>query len=913
MSSTTSSTSVRQASLDACLARWKAKAGRVLDPMRQSLGKTSLQVLGVWELVQTQKKEYQDLVRRLTWITEQVLDRVPPDAGGDEATQQMVNALRLVTNQVDKFLRSQPLTPGSAVGGGSCDTVANLGKALDAVTLQFAAIHTVNVGLRLDELQMQNNASLASQGYAWIPRYGTMLRRPTPSSLLIADIPPEPVVFCGRDKLVKSIVRLLLQDRTCRIPLLGPGGMGKTSVAVAVINDTRVKTKYRQDIRFVSCEGLVSADGIVQALAASLGLQANSNPRKTLLQYLSSRACVLLVLDNLETAWDSEDKINVEQLLAKLAEISSLSLVITMRGAVRPAGVDWSEESTHLLRPLSLDAARQVWTRIARTTDSKLDQLLVRLDGLPLAITLMAHQGQLLSPTELLEAYTVEKTALIEEADGGRLTSLDVSIQLSLNSRTMSKSRDATALLSLLSLLPDGVSIAILRRSIPSIRNARKSASALLAVALASKEKDRIRALAPIRDFISTRYPPKDGPLREIRSYFAALTLKAYSIPKDRSKEALDMLSNEFGNITSIQLHFWSTPPLSDVDAGLVATLGLADFSRLTHYGDCLPLLHLAKTKLEHIGNRSGAARCTQILGELLNSHSRYGEAIQKLQEARTTFRRMGNLFLEAQCTRSIGDALRMLCRYTEAMANLEEAQAMFMLLGYRLGIAQCIDTIGRTLYLLHRHDEALAMLKMAKSMFVVLDDPWAEAQSAQGISTVLISLDRHDEAIAILEEVKPVLEKLGNKRGAAQCIHSMGDVLLTLGRYNEGITKLDEAKEAYAGIGDTLSVAQCTAHAGNLLRMLNQSDKALALVETAQRDFEAIGYPIGVAKCKKVRGHIFAEQDRKLEAETCFTDAMRMFQEMDMPQDVQRCRDALSALRAGHSTSSSSLSAECR
>ncbi|KZO96446.1 hypothetical protein CALVIDRAFT_459676, partial [Calocera viscosa TUFC12733] len=339
----------------------------------------------------------------------------------------------------------------------------------------------------------------------------------------LAEIPPAPVVFHGRTNLVDSIVELVCRSATCRIPLLGPGGIGKTSIAATVINNRRVKAKYGRRILFVSCEGLVTAEGILNVLATCLHVPPGSESLRSVLTCLLSQGCTLLVLDNLETAWDSSDKVNVEQLLGKLAELSSLSLLVTMRGAVRPAGVDWADTCADPITPLSLDAARQLWISIARRHDNNVDRLLNRLDGLPLAITLMAHQGQLVSPTDLLEAYDSDRTAVVETHGRDRLTSLDVSIRLSINSHTMTQNGTAAQLLSVLCLLPEGVMISDLPKILPMLKGARKSVLALVAVALAVNVNGRLRALSPIRDFVMQHLPPGGIALGELRAHYMVL------------------------------------------------------------------------------------------------------------------------------------------------------------------------------------------------------------------------------------------------------------------------------------------------------------------------------------------------------------------------------------------------------
>ena len=57
---------------------------------------------------------------------------------------------------------------------------------------------------------------------------------------------------------------------------------------------------------------------------------------------LSTKSESLLILDNLETPWESKDTQQaVEELLLQLTNIVGLSLVVTLRGAERPSGIPW--------------------------------------------------------------------------------------------------------------------------------------------------------------------------------------------------------------------------------------------------------------------------------------------------------------------------------------------------------------------------------------------------------------------------------------------------------------------------------------------------------------------------------------------------------------------------------------------
>jgi len=58
------------------------------------------------------------------------------------------------------------------------------------------------------------------------------------------EIPLKPEVFYGRDDFVEDIARLLLQEETSRVCILGPGGMGKTSVSLAVVELPLIKERF---------------------------------------------------------------------------------------------------------------------------------------------------------------------------------------------------------------------------------------------------------------------------------------------------------------------------------------------------------------------------------------------------------------------------------------------------------------------------------------------------------------------------------------------------------------------------------------------------------------------------------------------------------------------------------------------
>ncbi|KZO91483.1 hypothetical protein CALVIDRAFT_505610, partial [Calocera viscosa TUFC12733] len=453
----------------------------------------------VFQEFRERDKEHQELLEMLEFLTTRVLNELAGEKNINNATREAISSLQQAVDDVETLLRSQGEESETKLVHIARNSLGDLRQRLDQQSHRFALVSVT---------QLTKDASA---------------RPNIPADLNRIKPPPKPAIFYGREDLVQTIVDLLLKDETCRVPLLGAGGIGKTALVTTILNDERVKNKFGQNVFFLSCESLISASAIILALASALGLQQDGGARQAVIHYLSSFKYVLLALDNFETAWDSDDRTEVEALLTEFAAVSSLSLFVTMRGALRPAGVDWTDRILNPLGSLSIDAARDMWMRIAKKADSKVDDLLRLLDGLPLAIMLMAQQGQVLSTMELFKSYNDERTALLSRGNASRLESLEISIELSLNSRTMQAERNARRLLSALCLLPNETSLSQFDRMLPSMPHSGRYVRVLLHAALAVNKAGKISTLSPIREFMLQKYPPEDADVADIRAHFTGL------------------------------------------------------------------------------------------------------------------------------------------------------------------------------------------------------------------------------------------------------------------------------------------------------------------------------------------------------------------------------------------------------
>jgi hypothetical protein len=141
-------------------------------------------------------------------------------------------------------------------------------------------------------------------------------------------LPSRPKIFYGRELELQEIVTNLTLG-SARIAILGPGGMGKTSLARAALHHPEVTAKYAHRI-FVAADSVTDKVGLVTLIASHIGLQPVPYLTKQVVQYFSECPSVLLVLDNLETAWEPmNSRGEVEGFLSLLTDVGHLALVVS--------------------------------------------------------------------------------------------------------------------------------------------------------------------------------------------------------------------------------------------------------------------------------------------------------------------------------------------------------------------------------------------------------------------------------------------------------------------------------------------------------------------------------------------------------------------------------------------------------
>jgi predicted ATPase len=237
------------------------------------------------------------------------------------------------------------------------------------------------------------------------------IRGPTSADVTFGRLPALLTPTVGREGELAELTAMLA-DPTCRlITLTGPGGTGKTRLAIEFAS--RVADRYPDGVAFSPLATITRADDMWMAMAHALGIPADGQSPPSFFTYVADKRA-LLVLDNLEQISD------VGRLVSELlVNARKLTVLATSRKVLRVSG-----ERQHEVPPLELpqsdsmdDVARAGAIELFVATAQRVNQhfqldeanasdlaaLCRALDGLPLALELAAARTRMLTPKSLLQ------------------------------------------------------------------------------------------------------------------------------------------------------------------------------------------------------------------------------------------------------------------------------------------------------------------------------------------------------------------------------------------------------------------------------------------------------------------------------------------------------------------------------
>jgi predicted ATPase/class 3 adenylate cyclase len=203
------------------------------------------------------------------------------------------------------------------------------------------------------------------------------------------NLPVVSIPLVGREQELAELVAML-SNGTRLLTLTGPGGTGKTRLALQVAAE--LVGRLHDGVFWVPLAGLSDPELVQPELARTIGAPDD------LAGFLRGRE-LLVLLDNFEHVLDAAPSVS-----SALAAAAGLRVLVTSRAPLRVSG-----EQEYRLEPLPAADATTLFVERARAVgrqlepDTTVEAICRRLDGLPLAIELAAARTKLLAPEKLLE------------------------------------------------------------------------------------------------------------------------------------------------------------------------------------------------------------------------------------------------------------------------------------------------------------------------------------------------------------------------------------------------------------------------------------------------------------------------------------------------------------------------------
>lgn len=768
-----------------------------------------------------------------------------------EMAERLVEVLAVPVDQQGAFIRlaRTPLTATEAIVPEI--TVAEIGATPDESILPVAKTNP------------STSTVSPSTGEKSAPP-----RLPLPTTLLV-----------GRQPEAEQLQNLFLQEGQRLVTLVGPGGIGKTRLALHMAH--ALEPYFAMGAIFVPLVSISTGVELPTAIAGAMNrtLHHESSGMAQLDALLADQS-LLLVLDNFEhlLAADGDAVIALIDHIGQ--QLPGISMLITSRERLRLpgehifelGGLSIPQTSPHL-DPVTSDAvlfflqrARQVVPSFALTPTNRaaIIRLSNLLGGMPLGIELAAAWMRTLSPDEI--AAEIERSldflALSDRGVPARHRSLRAAFEHSWRLLSADEQKVAARL----SIFRGGF-----RRE-----GAQEVAGANLPNLAALIDKSLVQVV--------TKSVGQEGGLR----------YEIHELIRQYLREKLAEMGDETAVATRHIEYF--THMAEKVNAHTYATIAPESLRHLqAEHGNLRAAMEwaLLARNAPNLG-----LRLVGSLGRFWYFGDAWTEGIEWLRLAFAAIDETTPSEVRARVLMQLGDLEHTMSEYADAQKHLAEALSLWRRLDDQPRIAWTLFTIAIVYSTLAYFDEAEVLFDESLAIYRQLDEPWFIALVLMQTASNLLSNNNFERALPLLDEALPIFRTQGRTMVLSVALILQGWVLVNQGRYQEAIALYQEAYETtvaegnYQGMGWSLR----SLGLGNFLA--RNFDEAKQYLIQCLRIYQQISFKSGIVIALELYAGVVAELGNPTEATQWLAVSEELRQEIGLPHTTSDDRLYYSYIR---------------
>jgi tetratricopeptide (TPR) repeat protein len=528
----------------------------------------------------------------------------------------------------------------------------------------------------------------------------------------------------------------------------------------------------------------------------------------------------------------------------------------------------------------TLSAAKQTFTSIrSKHVDDCLDDLLHAVDCVPLPVVLLASYGQRgFTTSKLLEIWNEKQTQFLDDGED-RLSNLDASIRLSLDSPLMNARPDALELLTVVAYLPGGIIYDNLEEVAaeivvpPLIWDVHKAAKTLIDTALVQHTAGVLEVHSTICSYVRHYHPLNPHLKLGLQAFYFQLAEKAgYDQGTTNFSEPARLaLSREQRNAEAIILD--ALKYRADTDTILLSI----------HYSNYLlwnvPSLEVPRSAVEAIKKFPSPDTnlllplCWLRLGKLYIKVDQYSQAVHAMEEAEKGYKQLNQSEGVAKSRYQLAEVHRIRSNYSHAADLFMSAYKEFHAMGSSHDMSSCLRNLGIIHFANDEYPEAVQAIVNAQDTCTPEDD------------TCLVDCKRElgrvyrkrntTQAIKLLTEARAYYLVYGPPVNAAMCLYQRSIAHYMQKKYTLADRGLIEAYEDFKHFKNYGQMGYCVYHRAMLNGRRGFLLKALELFEQSRCMFEQMGDPRmdGFSLIGKAR--IFAVLCRANEAKKIYMQAL--------------------------------------